>query len=243
MVKKKSIWFKGYKGFIKLFKKKSKFVYLGEEIDKGALVLCNHVNTSAPLSFELYLDKPTRMWGAHEMNNGLISTYKYQTRVFYHEKRGWNIHLARLYCLLASPLTTFFYKGLNLINTYRDVRFKNTLKESLSAIEDGYNVVLFPEDSSNGYLDTLEGFHLGFVIFLEYAYKKGKDLPIYVTYYNKYNKVHIVDKPVYYSELIKNGESREEIAKKLCDRCNQIGVLSNDLSKIDNQDQKKTKIA
>ena len=226
MIKKKSILFRGYKGFIKLFKKKSKFVYLGEELSSGALVLCNHVNTSAPLSFELYLNKPTRMWGAHEMNNGLISTYKYQTRVFYHEKRGWNIHLARLYCLLASPLTTLFYKGLNLINSYRDARFKNTLKESLESIEDGYNVVLFPEDSTNGYLDTLESFHHGFLLFLEYAYKKGKDLPVYVSYFNKYNNVHIFDKPVYYSELIKDGATREEIAKCLCDRCNEIGKIS-----------------
>ena len=43
--------------------------------------------------------------------------YKYQTRVYYHEKKHWNLHLARLFCLLASPLTNLFYKGLNLIST------------------------------------------------------------------------------------------------------------------------------
>ena len=38
--------------------------------------------------------------------------------------------LARLFCLLASPLTFLFYKGLNLISTYKDSRLKITLEES-----------------------------------------------------------------------------------------------------------------
>ena len=220
---KKGFFYRGYRGFIKLFKKKTKFVFLGDEITQTGVILSNHVNTSAPLSFELYLDRPIRLWGAHEMNGGLRSTYKYQTQVFYHQKRGWNIHLARIYCLLASPLTTLFYKGLNIINTYRDVRFKSTLTESIKALQKGDSVVIFPEDSTNGYLDQLEGFHNGFVILLEYCYKKGMDLPVYVTYFNKNNKVHMVDAPVKYSTLLQECGDRDAIARKLCDRMNELG--------------------
>lgn len=225
MKNKRKAWFRGYKGFMKLFRKPTNFKYLGEKIESPSIILSNHVGTNAPLSFELYLDEPMRFWGAHEMNSGLGSMYKYQTRVFYHEKRGWNIHLARLYCLLASPLTYIFYKGLNLISTYKDGRFVKTIKESFDAINSGNSIVIFPEVSDKGYLDELEAFHKGFVVFLDYAYRKGLDLPIVVTYYHKASNVHLIDNKIMYSELIKEHKNFDNVAKYLCDRCNELGRI------------------
>ena len=42
----------------------------------------------------------------------------------------------------------------------------------------------------------------------------------------KQNGIHIIDKPVMYSELIKDGESREQIAKRLLDRTNELGRMA-----------------
>jgi hypothetical protein len=165
------------------------------------------------------------MWGAHEMNSGLVKMYKYQTRVYYHEKKKWNLHLARLFCLIATPLTNLFYRGLNLISTYKDGRAKNTIKESIEAIRNGENIVIFPEDSTNGYLENLEGFYNGFILLCEMCYKKGIDVPVYVTYFRKKDRTYIVDKPILYSQLSKNGESREDISKRLLDRCNCLGQM------------------
>lgn len=117
--------------------KRPEFVFLGEDFTNGAIILSNHEGTEAPMSLELYCDKPFRMWGTYEMNSGLVKLYKYQTRVYYHEKKHWNLHLARLFCLVASPLTNLFYKGLNLISTYKDARFLKTIRESVSTIEKG----------------------------------------------------------------------------------------------------------
>ena len=225
MVNERKGWFKAYKGFMKLFRKPTNFKYLGEEINSPSVILSNHVGTNGPLSFELYLDEPIRFWGAYEMNSGFKSMYRYQTRVFYHEKRGWNIHLARLYCLLATPLTHIFYKGLNLISTYKDGRFIKTIKESFDTINNGSNIVLFPEVSNNGYLDELEGFHKGFVVFLDYAYKKGVDIPVVVTYYHKASNVHLIDNKIMYSQLINEYKNFDAVAKYLCDRCNELGKI------------------
>ena len=226
LVKRGKGWFMFVKHLTKGRYKKPDFIYLGEKIDKGGIILSNHVGTDAPMSLELYLDAPIRMWGAHEMNSGLVKMYKYQTRVHYHEKKHWNLHLARLFCLLASPLTNMFYSGINLISTYRDNRFYKTLKESMTALKEGDNVVIFPEDSTNGYLDQLEGFHGGFALLAEYAYKKGMDLPIYVTYFKKEEKQYIIDKPILYSEIIKEvGAETSAVAKKLVDRCNELGKM------------------
>ena len=219
------LWFKAFKKLLVGRYKEPRFLYLGEKFRAGSIIVSNHEGTDAPLSLELYCDQPLRMWGAAEMNSGLISMYRYQTRVYYHEKKHWNIWLARLFCLLACPLTNLFYKGLNLISTYRDVRFRRTLRESLAAMEQGESIVVFPEDSKNGYLPQLEGFFEGFVMLAEVAYRRGIDTPIYVTYFKKKELVYVIDAPVMYSALVAGGATRTEIATRLLNRCNQLGRL------------------
>ena len=227
---KKKLYFRILKKLMKSRYKEPKFIYLGEEISEGALILSNHEGTDAPMSLEIYLDKPIRMWGAHEMNSGLVTLYKYQTQVYYHEKKHWNIHLARLFCLIASPLTMLFYSGLDLISTYKDARVVKTMRESVAALKEGYNIVAFPEISENGYLPELEGFHEGVVMLAEVCKMRGIDLSFYVTYFRKSDLTYIIDKPIRYSELAKTYVGRAQIARALCDRCNELGKMRFDES-------------
>ena len=231
---KRKWWFRLLKKIMKVRYKKPAFMFLGEEFGNGSIILSNHEGTDAPMSLEIYGNTPIRMWGAHEMNSGLIKMYKYQTRVYYHEKKHWNLHLARLFCLIASPLTNLFYKGLNLISTYKDNRFLQTIKESVTALDNGENIVIFPEDSSKGYLAELEGFYKGFVVLAETYYRKNKDLQIYVTYFRKSDKVYIIDAPIKYADLIKNGETKDEITTRLVERCNELGKMEFTKEEIEN---------
>jgi hypothetical protein len=168
------------------------------------------------------------MWGTSEMNSGLVSLYKYQTRYYYHEKKHWNLHLARLFCLLASPLTWLFYSGFDLISTYKDLRLVKTLRESVDALKSGDNIVIFPEDSTEGYKAELDGFLEGFALLADVSKTRGLDLPIYVSYFRKSDKTYIFDAPVMYSELSEKFNGRSEIAKHLCNRCNELGKMQFD---------------
>lgn len=224
----RKLWFRGFKKFIRLLNvyKKPDTVYLGKRFQRGSLIISNHVGSYGPLTLELHTELPIRFWGTYEMNSGLRSAYKYQTNIYYHEKKCWNIHLARLFCLIATPITCLFYKGLNLISTYRDARFVKTIHESINSIRRGESVIVFPEDSSQGYFDDLRSFYAGFVMFAETCYKRGIDLPIYVTYLNRKAGKYMVDAPVCYSELAKLNKSRTELAEMLLNRCNELGKMS-----------------
>lgn len=223
--KKRKFYFEVMKKMMKGRYKQPRFVYLGEEINAPSIILSNHEGTDAPMALEIYLDQPIRMWGAHEMNSGLIKMYKYQSRVYYHEKKHWNLFLARLFCLIASPLTNLFYSGLNLISTYKDGRFIKTIRESVESIKQGDNIVIFPEVSDKGYLAELEGFHAGFVLLAEKCRKEGIDIPIQVSYFKKEINTYIFDAPVKYSELLEKYKTRDEVAKQLCLRCNELGKM------------------
>lgn len=224
--RKKHLWFKALCGVVKIFKGKNKFVFLGEQFSDQAIILSNHVGTNGPLSFELGSKQTFRCWGTYYMNGSLKELYKYQSYNFYHLKKGWNLHAARLLCLLAAPLTYLFYRGLNLISTYPDTRLRYTFKESLETLQEHQSIVIFPENSENGYLEELEGFLGGFIAFADYALKQGIDVPIYVTYLERSKRLHIVDAPVKFSELKKKYSSRDEMAAALCERCNELGRMA-----------------
>lgn len=217
-------WFRAFKQLIKLRYRKPRFEYLGEKPDSGAIILSNHDGAAAPLNLEVYADFPIRAWGTHEMNSGLIKLYKYQTRVYYHQKRHWNLHLARAFCLIASPLTNLFYKGLNLISTYEDSRFLKTIRESVSAIcEKGENIAIYPEASKKGYFKVLEGFYAGFTVLAQTLHKLGNDVKIFVTYFRKKERRFIFDKPILFSDLKAKCGGRREMADYLLKRCNELG--------------------
>ena len=120
------------------------------------------------------------------------------------------------------------YSGFDLISVYKDTRLIKTLRESVRSIESGDNIVVFPEDSTKGYLSELEGFHEGFVLLAELCLRRGIDLPIYTAYFRKGDTTYIFDAPVRFSELSEKFESRAEIAQYLCDRCNAIGKMQFD---------------
>lgn len=223
---KRKRWFKILKKLTTKRYKKVEFEFRGEKVTNGAIIISNHEGTDAPMSLELYADFPIRFWGTSEMNEGLIKMYKYQSRVYYHEKKHWNLFLARLFCLIASPLTNLFYKGLNLISTYKNAKFKSTLKESIEAIKMGDNIVIFPEKSPDGYKAELEGFYQGFILLAETLFRRKIDVSIFVSYFIKSEKKYIFDAPIKYSELKNKFNNKDEMTDYLLEKCNTLYSLN-----------------
>lgn len=210
------------KNFLKLFIRKPKFVYLGEKPKENSVILSNHAGASGPLSWEIYYEQPFRMWGTYEMNSGLKSVYKYLSEVYYYQKKHWKKFWAKAFSLIACPFANLFYKGLRLIPTYRDSRFRSSLKESVAVIKEGQKIIIYPEDSSKGYFDNLTSYFAGFFLLGKLCFKQNIDLSFFVAYYIKEKHTIIIDHPIKYSEIKKYENSRDEIAKIMCDRANNL---------------------
>lgn len=220
-------WFRVTKQFLKLFVRKTRVVHLGESFARPSIILSNHVGAKAPLAIELYgLKQPFRFWGTYEMNSSFRELYAYESKIYYHQKKHWNLFLARLFCLVAAPVTYIYYRGTNFISTYEDFRLKETFKESMKTIEKKESIVIFPEDSSKGYFDVLTAFHPGFFLLGNQCLKKGLDMPIYATYFHKKKHIWLVDKPILFSQLIAKHESKEAAAQYMCDRVNTLGQMN-----------------
>ena len=218
-------WFTAVKAIVKCFVKKPEFVFLGEAPRPGCIILSNHEGASGPLTLELYAKLPIRFWGTYEMNTDFKTAYNYQTHIYYHQKKKWNIWLARLFCLLATPLTRMFYIGLELISSYGDVRLRNTFRQSIDILKKNQTLVIFPEVSDNGYFRELTGFYPGVSMMLEQCQRNGLNVPVHVAYLNKESKKFIFDAPRSVEELLAEGLSRTALAEKLCNRCNELGKM------------------
>ena len=223
--KKKHPIFNVVKGVVRIFKRKQKVVYLGDKVEKSSLILSNHVGASGPMMWELYPEFPFRFWGTYEMNGDLQMVYQYLSKTYFHKKKHWPLWLSRIFCLIAAPVMKGIYHGLEVISTYPDVRLKSTVTTSWELIEEGNNIVIFPEDSSSGYFDQMTKFFSGFLFFARICYKRGHDVPIFVAYYSVKKNTTVIDAPIKYSELMAkyDGLSDAEICKILLGRCNQLG--------------------
>ena len=215
-------WFKYLKIILKLFTKKPEFLFLGEKPTQPSVHLCNHVGSKGPLRLELYYDHRFSFWGTHEMNDGIKSIYKYLSTIYFQNKKHFKPFIAKIIAFIATPFLKLIYLGLKLIPTYPDMRLKKTIRLSLEKIDNNISIIIFPENSSNGYFDEIIEFEQGFVLLIEKIYKKGLDLPLYVMYYQKEKNRYVVDKSVMISELMQLNVSKEVIAEKLKNRCNEL---------------------
>lgn len=223
--KNRKLWFKIYGGMVRLFIKKPEFRYLHGDFTETSMILSNHVGAKAPLKWELHYDKEFRFWGTYEMNGSFGSVYHYLSRTYFHKKKHINLFFSILIAIIATPFLWLFYRGMKLIPTYRDIRFKTTLKESYATVSRGTNLVIFPEDSANGYFDKLTYFFCGFAMLAEDLLRKGIDMPIVVAYFRRKENVFLIDKVGKFSELRDKYQDKDEIAKAMRLHMNSLADL------------------
>ena len=220
----RKLWWRISTSIVKLTKKKPKWIFEGEEFCEQSLILCNHVGTKCPLTIEYYFPYNFRFWGVHEITEGWRSMCRYLQNVFFPVRKRWKKKLlCKIVGFLGTPFTAYIYAGLDIIPTYQDFRFMASIKQSIDVLKKNESIIIFPEDSSNGYQDELPKFNAGFTILAAKALREGMDLPIYTMYYQKKKHRFIVAKPIKYSELVSKGWSKDEISEFLCQECNRLG--------------------
>ncbi|MBQ4053513.1 MAG: hypothetical protein IJD33_04155, partial [Clostridia bacterium] len=107
--------------------------------------------------------------------------------------------------------------------TYQDGRFATTLRNSVEVLDADMSVMIYPENSNEGYKDVLTEFFPGFVMLAEKYYRqKGEDVPVYPVYYSIKKRIMVIGKPLYVQDMVKEGLDRYQIAQRYCDAVNQL---------------------
>lgn len=212
------------KFFMRWIFKPPQIINLAGDIQSKSIVLANHSAKSGPPGLDLYYPVSCCKWGAHEMFESYKSRKAYLRDILYIKKCGKKPGFATSF--KASVLALFnlgIYKGMKMIPTYPDMRLSQTIKNSITVLESGMSVMIFPENSNEGYKTLLTEFFPGFVMLAErYFRKHGEDLPIYPVYYSVKKRIMVIGKPLFMQKMVQLGLDRNAICERYKDAVNQL---------------------
>ena len=224
--KQKHPFFNALKVIMNPLLKRPKIINYNKEILDKSIILCPHCGKWGPLSLSFNFPKKTAIWGAHEMLEDYKTRRKYLIEVLYMQKLKRKRFFSSIKASFEAIFNVMIYKGMMIIPTYQDMRFVNTIKYSIETIKNDIPVLIFPEDSSDGYFEYLKSCLPGFITLAErYQKKVGERIPIYLAYYNYSKKILIIDKPVYIDELKNQGLYNDQICEWAT---NKINILYKD---------------
>lgn len=213
--RRKQPFFSFVKGVMRLFHKKIRTVSTDGNLDEKCLYLINHANKYGPILYELYFPVYNVKWGASPMLGTYGERKKYLRDVLYIQKNGYGRAKASFKAFFEAFFSAFFYKGMKMVPTYPDMRLAKTVKKSVEILGEA-SVMIFPEDSSEGYYEEIRKFLPGFVLVAEQYYRKnGLDIPMRPAYYSKERRLIVVGEPCYLQDLKAQGLDREGIAVAL----------------------------
>ena len=219
-------FFNCFKFVSRVFIPKPKIINLNETLENGSIFICNHVGVLAPFVLEYYFPKDFHFWGTYEMTMKFKERWRYMAYKEFPNMRHNNKFMSYIKASCVAPFSGMFYKGLQLIPTYPDGRLKKSIETSMDYLNKGSNIIIFPEDISNGYFDVLKTYFAGFWILARQYFEKFKtDIKIYNMYYKKKCKTLIIDKAVSVKELLSQKLSKHQIAEKFKDRANELATL------------------
>lgn len=194
--RKQPVW-KPVSALLKLFYKKPQIINLNDDFPDRAVLVGNHCAMNGPLIYELYLPVFHTTWGAHQMMGNYSLRYHYLRDVYFIQKRGMKKFWATLIAGFEAIFSIFFYRGIKTLPTFTDGRLASTIRHSVTCLDNDVSVLVFPEDSSDGYHELLTEFFPGFVSIAE-RYRKthdGADVGIYPLYYSKEHNKLVIGKP------------------------------------------------
>ena len=218
--------YKMTRALVRCFKKKPQITNLSKDLEQKAIFVSNHSAISGPLILSLYFPYIFVPWGTHEMTESFSKRFNYLYVTSYQQKLGYRKWIAFILSLMFATVSKMLYKGAKLIPTYPDTRLMRTLRLSEKYINDDIPVLVFPEDSSEGYKTILESYHPGFIAFSRYYYKKYQvDLPIYPIYYSKSHNRIIIGEKIMLQSLLALNYTKEMIADHVKEKTNALYLL------------------
>ena len=209
---------------IKRIYKKPEIINLAGEIADKSIVVSNHSAKSGPPCLDCYFPKKTAKWGAYQMFGNFASRKAYLRDILYIKKCGKKPGFGTSFkASVMGLLNPIVYKGMWMMPSYPDARFFKTLRYSKQMLDQNVPVMIFPENSNEGYKEVLTEFFPGFVMLAEkYFRATGEDLPVYPVYYSIPKRLMVIGKPLYVQEFVKQGLNKFQIAAKFCEAVNQL---------------------
>ena len=184
--------------------------------DEPCLIVSNHAQMNGPIIGDLYIPEKRSIWCAGEMMRlKEVPSYAYQD--FWSNKPKSIRWFYKLLSYVIAPIAVGIFNQPHIIPVYRDSRVLSTFRQTVNALADGANVVVFPEcyDEHNHIINQFQD---GFVdIARLHARRTGKTLPFVPMYVAPSLKKAYLGAPITYCSANPKEQERQRICNYLMD--------------------------
>ena len=185
MEKKKGFSYRCYRiirWFVWLFYPRTKVVGAENLPERDAIVVGNHAQMNGPITAELYLPGDHDTWCAGQMM-ALKEVPDYAFADFWSGKPKSIRWFYRGLSYVIAPLSVCVFNNARTIPVYHDTRIVKTFKQTLAALDQGKNVVIFPEHYQP-YNSIINDFQDRFIDIAKQYYKRTGRCLSFVPLYN-----------------------------------------------------------
>lgn len=191
--------------------------------DVPCLVVGNHSKMNGPISCELYFPGNHYIWCAGQMTQPKeVSGYAYQD--FWSEKPRYIRWFYKLLSYMIAPFSVCIFGNAQTIAVYRDARIISTFKNTVKRLNEGANVVIFPECNEE-YNHIVHNFQDKFIDIARLYYKKTGEALAFVPLYIAPNlkQMHI-GMPIWFDPTAPMDQERRRICDSLMEQITAIAT-------------------
>ena len=220
---KPSLLYNVIKAVVTVFYPKIEVIGTENLPDEATIIVGNHTQMNGPICAELYCPGNCYTWCAGEMLH-LKDVPEYAFRDFWSQKPKWTHPWFKLLSYLIAPLSVVIFNNAHTIGVYHDTRLIGTFKNTIKRLQEGNNIVIFPEhDVKHNHI--IYDFQNRFIDVAKLYYKKtGKSVsfvPLYIA--PKLKQMHL-GKPIRFDHNAPMDEERRRICRYLMDEITNIAV-------------------
>ncbi len=183
----------------------------------------NHTQMNGPICAELYFPGPRITWCAQQMMH-IKEVPAYAFEDFWSRKPPATHWFYRLLSYVIAPISSCVFNNARTIPVYRDNRLMTTFKQTISALQEGKNVIIFPEcyDPHNHIVNQFQD---KFIDVAKLYHKRTGISPAFVPMYIAPKlKTLYIGKPLRYCPENSIEQERQRICNYLMDEITTLAV-------------------
>ena len=186
--------------------------------DNPLVFLGNHAEIYGPIASALCFPVPVRFWVISRMMGRRQDVKKYLYENTFSKKTFLPVFVRRMLAWSMGWLSVNVMCGLNSIPVYRDspMKLRITLRKSVEAMENGDNLMIFPEHPDGKYQKGgVSEFSPGFLMLAEAWWKRsGKKMRIMPVYANREKRTFTFGNEIIYEPEKGFAAEQERILKE-----------------------------
>ena len=221
--KKPSLTYRFIKSLVRLFYPKMQVIGAENLPQEPCIVVGNHSHAHGPIACELYFPGTRYTWCIGQMMHK-EEVPEYAMRDFWPNKKWYSRWFYKLLSHIIAPIAQCVFTNANTIPVYRDSRTITTFKQTVKRLEEGANVVIFPEEDAK-YNHFLYRLHQNFVDVAKLYYRRTRKtvsfVPLYIA--PKLHKMYI-GKPVAFDPEADIASERKRITNAMLEGITEMAV-------------------